>query len=870
MKPPKPVVPPTLANQISRLRSKLCRTQQFAALAFLLLLLTLTSSTHASLTGKSRTIAISGSSTLVPLLRDASDSLSLLEPGLNFTFQSPGSIIGQRQLISGSIQIACSDIPMDPAYTGRFAETKLAITPIAVIVHRHAGVNALSESELRTILDGRISNWRELGGADLPILVVMRSDFSGIRHEVNALLQQGQRLRDGILNSASNAEVVQQVAQRPGAIGFVGGTNFAAATVMVLAVDGYLPTEENILSQHYRLRSVSRLLHTIDTSRDVEILLSYVTSGEFSARLRGAGFIPLHTAPSASHGADAGHWQPTQPRPAVNPWEILGLTLAGTGVFLMGMRFISASLKRLANRKLRTLLGRWTRNPVLGAIWGILCGAVSQSGTSSGFLLAGFVASGMLPLRNAMFILAWSDVGTTFLVFLAAVNLKLPILYFLAFVTIAFSFDRRKHYDAVLTAGIGLALLLFGFDMVKSTAGQLTELLWVQSLMSATAGNLLLLLLFGAALRILTQSSSVVTLLSIPLVSVGILCFSQSMVMICGTCLGSAAAAVLLSGGLKGQTRQLLLFKATTDVITAVLLFGLVIISDTTAEPLLLSVLGQLAGTVEGRIALFFLATKLLPTVIALLLGNQLRRLVARLSPVTVEEELSRPIFIHDQALENPESAITLVQLESQRILHRLPMYLDNVRDAQPPTTSWPATSATCACGSATVPAEAIAISGSRLPEVNALHAATLELGQEINATISELFAIDVGYEHSELLVKTVNQHHTLMDLAETLSQVVVNLEAARQAQSLQSICVSMGESLHSMLQFAAETANSNDAEDLLLLLMMSSDKGSVMQALRNNYLRETSLPAESRPTLLHLTNLFQRAVWHLHRWAST
>ena len=267
-------------------------------------------------------------------------------------------------------------------------------------------------------------------------------------------------------------------------------------------------------------------------------------------------------------------------RPQSGPAEMLGLALAGIGLFLVGVRFVSDNLKKMANRRLRVSLARWTKSRFLGALWGMLCGAVSQSGTSSGFLLAGFVSSRMLPLRNAALILAWSEVGTSLLVFLATAGIKLVILYFLAFSAIAHSFDRRWRYESLLTTCLGLGLLLFGFDLVTSTAVRLTELQWIHHLMGVTVRSLLLLFLLGTALRMATQSSSAVTILSIPLMNSGMLSLPQCIAMVCGTSLGGAIAGLLLSSDLKGVAKQLIWHKAITDTFSGLFFFGLLLQPD--------------------------------------------------------------------------------------------------------------------------------------------------------------------------------------------------------------------------------------------------------------------------------------------------
>jgi phosphate:Na+ symporter len=682
---------------------------------------------------------------------------------------------------------------------------------------------------------------------------VERLDVSGIQFVVNSYFLQEERMRRDILPAGSSEEVEKLVASTPGAIGFLAGTAARGSGVKRLALDGVQPTAENVQNNSYPLLTRSRIILARNPRPSVEAFARLVTGGRFANRLQALGFVPLIKGSDAA--ISSGEARAPEPSSS-NPWEMLGLSLAGIGLFLVGVRFVSNSLKRMANRRLRMILARWTKSPFLGAVWGILCGAVSQSGTSSGFLLAGFVASGMLPLRNAMFILSWSEVGTSLLVFVATAGIKLVILYFLAFSAIALSLDKRWKYDSIVTACMGLGLLLFGFDMVTSAAVKLTELVWIQRLMGVTANSLLLLFFLGAALRVATQSSSAVAILSIPLMNSGILSLPQCIAMVCGTSLGGALAGLLLSGDLKGLTRQLILHKGITDTFSGVFFFGLLLVNDGRGEPLLIKGLGLLATSVGGRIAFMFLAARLLPTLISFLFGKPLRALVERFSPVTPEEELAQFKYLNDQVLENPESAIELAALESGRIMERLPRYLDAVRQEEAMAEI---------CGASPLDRRDDRTGAIKLDD---LHNASSQIGKEINDVLTDLFSCDVGYESSERLLQVQNRHQAVMDLAATVRDLVDHLKANLNVQGLDTLCFSMGEGLHAMLHLAAETAASADADDYELLLQLTSDNGNLMESVRNSYLqKEENISSEAREALLRLTNCFQRAVWLLHRW---
>ncbi len=816
-------------------------------------------------------ITISGSSALMPLMREAAEIMREAHPGVEFSFQPAGSFIGHRQLASGSADVACSDVEIGEQYRYKqWQEVVFAIAPIYAITHPDVGIRSLSEEQISDVLTGKVRRWSDLGGSDLPIQLVRRLRFSGIRFAVDSFFPVGENSlnRDDILLAASESEVVLLVASTPGALGFAAGAAAGDARVIRLDLNGVAPTGENILSHAYPLFSKSRILFARNPSPQVAAFAQLISGERFAAHIKASGLLPMTGQTAAMQPIE--ETKPHRPVPN-NSLEILGLALAGIGLFLTGVRFVAASMKKIANRRLRTMLARWTQNPLMAALWGMLCGAVSQSGTSSGFLLVSFVTSGLLTLRNAMFILSWSDVGTSLLVFLATANIKVVILYFLALSGAAYSFDKHRRYDAVLMACLGLGVLLFGCELIKSTAVQMTEMVWVQNLMSMAESSLFLLFLLGALLRVVTQSSSSVAILCIPLLKAGLLSLPQSAAMVCGTSLGAALAGSFLSGDLRGTGRQLILYKSMSDVLSGFFLFCLLVVKDGHGEALLMIGLKWAASTTAGSIAVMFLVAKLTTTAVSLLMGKPLRTLAALFSPVTPEEEMARLKYLHDHALESPEAAIELAELETGRILKRLPYYLDSIRQEEVEAEMGILRNSTVSANeqAAEQGGKTGMKSGVSKIEMDRMHNASMELGAEVSALLTEMVHLDVGYEGSERLLRIQNKHQAVMDLAIAVRDLVKYLQSSGNTQGLENLRFGMGEGLHIMLHLAAEANSSNEVNDYAILLQMTSDNGTLMENLRSSYLQDAqSVSSEARAGLLQLTNQYQRAVWLLHRWA--
>jgi phosphate:Na+ symporter len=435
------------------------------------------------------------------------------------------------------------------------------------------------------------------------------------------------------------------------------------------------------------------------------------------------------------------------------------------------------------------------------------------------------------------------DVGTTLLVFLATFDIHTAILYFLAISGLLYSFDKKNKRTFLLTALLGMAMLLFGLGMIKSSSVYFAGFVWVQELMTLGADHPWLLFVLGAGLRVVTQSSSTVAMLVMPLAMSGISTLSQSLLMIYGTCVGSGLAALLLSGNIAGTPRQVILFKALGDFAGAAIMTMLLLVESLGHLPLVVRVLEMAGQEVNQQVALGFLLTKLVPTGLMLACSTPLIRLIRRLSPSTAEETLSRLAFVKDQISDNPETTMDLIALESGRILKRLPGYL----------------------------APYCADAGREQTDVapESLHSAALELNTELQSVLTEVFEQDLSRENAEDLLVLQNRQQTLMTLEQAVFDLTEAIAATQDDEQLASLASAITEGIHMLLMTAADLAEKRHEEDRNLLLMMSGDRSGLMEQTRKTYLSgENRIPADRRPQLLRLTNLAQRTVWLINKWA--
>ncbi len=817
------------------------RSFKYLVFSLVAVLACLCSPAHTSWSSMDKNLVVSGSTTLLPLIKRTAGMYAVMNPEVSFAFQATGSLIGQAQAASGAASMAVSDLPLIQDHqTDPLLEIPFVRLPVFLAANG-SEQTSLTSAQARGIFNGRYQNWKELGGPDLPITVVLRSGFSEIMQVVQGWLGQVPDPHFPV-RVTSHAEAMEYVQANPGAISAVGGMP-SGPGAEVLSLDNCLPAGNDSLNCSYPLFTDSRLLVREPVSPATAEFITFLLAPEVMDRiLSDTPYKPLsHDLPEEVIQA-AARYEPSAARHN-KAWELSARILAGIALFLVGIRFISTSLKKVAGRKIRKLFARWSESIGMGALWGILSGAVGQGSSSAAFVLTGMVSSKIMGLKNALYILSWAEIGTTFLVFLATWNIHIAILYFLSVSGFLYAMDKKGRNQQVLLAMFGLGLVLFGFDMIKSASTDLTQSLWVQNLMELGADIPILLFALGALLRVLTQSSSTVALLSIPVAHAGILDLNQVLLTFLGATAGSSITGLIMSGNAAGTARQVTLVKSSADFISSLSLVLLLLAGSIWWDYGIEQLFSFMGQTIEEKAAWAFLLVKAAPGITMFILSSPLRRLAEKVSPPTRVESLARLRFVQENALQDPATALHMTARESDRIITRLPSYLQPLREEE----------------------SHLQVHG-RLDE---LHQAAKELNHSINDIFTELFGQDMRRQEAELLIHTQNQHRVLENLEEQLYELACLLGQDMKNQHMDKIRHLTVEGLYTILTIAGETVENNDPAEWELLLNMTGDRSGVVAELRKSYLsREQDISPDSRSLFLHMTNIYQRTVWLIHSWA--
>ena len=246
----------------------------------------------------SGSLQIVGSSSMEKLTRILAEGFMENYPEVTVTVQFTGSGAGIEALAAGSADIGNASRYLKEEEKVRGAvENIVGLDGIAVCVDSSNRVNHLTKEQLQGIYGGRIRDWSELGGDQMPIVVIGREAGSGTRNAFEKLLGLEEQCVYGNELDSTGA-VAPRVASTPGAIGYISfdvAEHTSFRTLKTLTLDGTEPTVENICSGSYALYRPFVMATQGEISgqdRLVQIWFDYVYGEEGQRAAQMAGIVP--------------------------------------------------------------------------------------------------------------------------------------------------------------------------------------------------------------------------------------------------------------------------------------------------------------------------------------------------------------------------------------------------------------------------------------------------------------------------------------------------------------------------------------------------------------------------------------------------
>lgn len=306
--------------------------------------------------------------------------------------------------------------------------------------------------------------------------------------------------------------------------------------------------------------------------------------------------------------------------------------LGGLALFLYGMQMMSNGLEAAAGNKMKQILEKLTANRFLGVLVGAVITAVIQSSSATTVMVVGFVNSGMMTLRQAVWIIMGANIGTTITGQLIALDVGeiAPLIAFIGVALIVFIKKQKVHHYGMIVAGLGI--LFIGMELMSSSMMPLRESEAFASIMT-NFSNPLLGILAGAVFTAIIQSSSASVGILQALATSGLIGLPSAVYVLFGQNIGTCITAVLASIGTNRNAKR------TTIIHLMFNLIGTTIFTIVCMTPPLTSLVESFTpGRVAAQIANMHTLFNVVTTLILLPFGNYLAVLATKILPEKKEE----------------------------------------------------------------------------------------------------------------------------------------------------------------------------------------------------------------------------------------
>lgn len=251
------------------------------------------------------TCKIKGSETCLPVSQKFAEVFGKKHPGSSISVTGGGSGVGISSLLSGTTDIAQAsrkmkmDEKMKLQEAGKTVkELIFAYDALSVVVNPSNPVSKLTREQLESIFTGKVTNWKQVGGKDLKIIVYSRETSSGTYEFFKESVLKKKNFASTALLMASNGPIVQSISQTPGAIGYIGLAYIEKNTkALHVSYDGgkkYIaPSVENAMNKSYPITRPLYFYYIVKKEPAFKSLINFMLSAEGQKIVQAEGFVPL-------------------------------------------------------------------------------------------------------------------------------------------------------------------------------------------------------------------------------------------------------------------------------------------------------------------------------------------------------------------------------------------------------------------------------------------------------------------------------------------------------------------------------------------------------------------------------------------------
>lgn len=260
----------------------------------------------------------------------------------------------------------------------------------------------------------------------------------------------------------------------------------------------------------------------------------------------------------------------------INVQELIFSFIGGLGIFLFGIKSMGDGLQRSAGDKLRDILDRFTTNPLMGVLAGMLVTILIQSSSGTTVITVSLVSAGFMTLRQAIGVIMGANIGTTVTAFIIGLDVGAYALPILAIGAFMLFFFKSKKINNIGQIFFGFGALFYGLELMSGAMKPLRSLESFHDLTVQLSDNPIMAVVAGTIFTVIVQSSSATIGILQGLYSEGLVDLQAALPILFGDNIGTTITAVLASIGASIAARRAaathVLFNLIGTVIFLILL----------------------------------------------------------------------------------------------------------------------------------------------------------------------------------------------------------------------------------------------------------------------------------------------------------
>ena len=515
----------------------------------------------------------------------------------------------------------------------------------------------------------------------------------------------------------------------------------------------------------------------------------------------------------------------------------VGKVIAGIGLFFIGSQMLSSFMQKGASQQLRRLVQRWTQNPFLAALWGVVLAVVLQKPNLVAIVVATLVSTKMLRPKVALPIVSWSNPGSTLLVFLIFLDIQLAVFYLIGIAGIGLAQSRSLKWSYIFGALFGICLMYYGLTLIKAFSLSLKNEAWVNSLFLELRYSYLSMFLIGLVSAVISQSVLTVVVIAINFTSVGLFSFQQCVMVMYGANLGTALFTIFFIWSYTGAARQAIVFQILSNV-AATLLFVLLFYAEMFFQiPMVQALTQQMSSSMSTQLAYVLLLLRSSIPLVTSLFPRVCLAGMERVCPYTeVQENLPSLHYMKNIELIPQKITLNLFDKEHVLLFEHLHLYLVRLKkEERHSILDYPKT-----------------------------HQAFLHTSSEIQKNLNTLLSKETEDLFSQKLLACTERHYLLGSIEENLYHLAL-LEKEKKPTRL---LLHSLEALDTMILQVMDALLDKTEEQTALLHTLTAAKGPLMTSLRTRISRSSELEEKEKKEHVLWIDLFERNIWLLNRYA--